>query len=1132
MCLYTARLHLSYEPHDFFLFLLYLNPCVVCVACGLFSPTRLVSILSDIHIQKSYKRAAEEYEKAGAFAKCLSACADGNLFEMGIRLIGQWGGCGGAEQEFFKKGAVYYFGVKDLKSMMAFVSSFHSKDEMREFLTKKRCFDELISLEVEWGNFQEAAKVARLKPDPVFEADLLYMGGLHRQSSLTILWHVFLNSPLFQNVDEPFTPKDELLKKAVSIAKSSSDDFCQFVMKEARILSEGKSEEELLKKGHEFIDCYKNNELAMSLEQVKTNHEIQKIEKHVLHKCALYSLGVEDFKGMMKFVRSFHSKDEMRRFLTKKRCFDELISLEIEWGNFKEAAKVSWLKIDPAADLPHRLDRESSLLILWHVLLNSLVLQSTDEPFSQKDELLSKAVAIAESCSNFFYQFVSKEASILSEGKNQEELLIKGLEFIDCYKANSLAVSMKQVKTTQEIEKIENDVIQLMHSFFKSVNRVNEFLRLLEIRGKFVEAAKIGNEDDQSIKAALSILWYVFFGSLWACGKRAWPLKDFKQKNRLLDNANLYLESDHDSQDSALARAEINILSSPEISLCEMWKYLSETPKERSLRIHFLVSRRILDVYLGSDCSVNASIEMWDDDDKIKHLESQLSKNIISMEGLIYFWSYWKELMIRELIDWSSRRGHSRKDSKIYEDFICNYFGMRKYEGDKKGSYVVLNAEAHWVKEMNPRNMHTNGYLHIIHAGNFSSVASRYLSSELLFVAQKVLRKLQSLHAYATVKNVSMHQRVKILTNLFKVTESLQKCKVLNDWRNTRVRVGRIVDQFVQFSMDEFMSNVFHINWKNAQSKEMISLRGNETFLSMLKEAININSKSREGLTCWQLGRIAMAFLAYRMVDFNGDTMRKVKHFSSMNWKALFDMVNADKSSSKNVDLAISLHNVLKETMLSAGWLRTDDCMSPACFLYLVERLLILSFCFRDYVYMTRSSCVEWLTYEEWGMGSNGGSVTCSDIMKDIHQSLASMVSGILNSQNDLLEWVTRSKEESYDILVLRLTVLLSMICVNTGQHFCDHLLDVLGCPHLASVLPSTFAEGLIKGIKEDYLFDALVVACEKIDNPLVTVSFTKDSSKVPRGNAIFLNMVELDISRETLIEMLYQSPEFPLLSN
>lgn len=78
-----------------------------------------------------------------------------------------------------------------------------------------------------------------------------------------------------------------------------------------------------------------------------------------------------------------------------------------------------------------------------------------------------------------------------------------------------------------------------------------------------------------------------------------------------------------------------------------------------------------------------------------------------------------------------------------------------------------------------------------------------------------------------------------------------------------------------------------------------------------------------------------------------------------------------------NVDLAISLHNVLKETTDSAGWLTVNDYMSPTCFLYLIERLLILSFCFHGCIFMTRSSCVEWLSYEGWCMGSSSNVRQC-----------------------------------------------------------------------------------------------------------------------------------------------------------
>ncbi|KAI3796862.1 hypothetical protein L1987_39548 [Smallanthus sonchifolius] len=873
--------------------------------------------------------------------------------------------------------------------MMKYVRSFCDKGEMRSFLAKRRCFDELIFLEKEWGNFEEAAEL--------------------------------------------------------------------------------------------------------------------------MHKGACYYFSIKDLESMMKFVRSFYDKGEMRNFLTEKRCFDELILLEKEWGNFEEAAKVARLKPDPVleANLLHMggLHRESSLIILWHVFLNSLIFQNIEEPFTQKDGLLKMALSIARLDSDVFYRFVCQEAESMSHGETVEELLENGLEFIYCYKENALDVSFKRVKTAHEIKKIEKNVIDLLRSFLFSVNRLNKLLLLDEVCGEFVEAAKISNEDEHSIEAALSRLWYVFFGSLWACGRRAWPLKDFKHKAELLRDANSYVMDHPDSQDSELVHTEMHVLSGEEISVSHMSKYLRETPRERSLRVHFCISRRILDVHLGCPCEVYASIGV-EDDETIKHLEGELVENVVSVEGLIYFWNYWKE-MICELINWSQ----GCKTSRIY-DFIFNYFGVRKYDVEKYDGYVVLDAEAHWVKATRPI-MVRNGYLHLILARQFSAAVSRYWCGELLFVAEKVCQKFQSLHAYSTKNNLSMHQQTKILMCLFEVVKSIQKCKFPNSWKQASL----IVDKYLQLCVDRFFLNVFHIDWKHAQSKEMLCMRRNETFVNMLKAAIEINSKSREHLTCAQLGRIAVVCLGHKLIGFNADTEGKLR-CSSLHWRDLFrTLMNGE-------DLAISLYNILEETF-SASWLRVDDCMSPACFLYLMDRLLILSFLSRGYVFTTRSSCVEWLSYDGPGMSWNGCCVTSSDTMKNIHHSLTSLVSELLNSEDELMEWLRRSNEpeSSYSLLVLRLTVLLSLFCANSGLHY-DHLSRQLGCDCYSSLLPFEFGVALINGIKEDHLVDAVAdaVACKEIDNPLVIMSSKEDFPNGPCQNAKFLNLEKLEFGQESLIEMLYRS--------
>ncbi|KAJ0667598.1 putative TPR and ankyrin repeat-containing protein [Helianthus annuus] len=961
------------------------------------------------YLAKCYDLAVEEYAKAGAFAKCFSACTDGKLFETGFALLGRCGECGGAELQFLCEGAHYYFKMKDFESMMKFVRSFHEAGEIRSFLTKRRCFDELIFLEKEWGNFNEAAKV--------------------------------------------------------------------------------------------------------------------------MHKGAYYYFSVKDFASMMKFVRSFYDKDKMRSFLTECWCLDELILLEKEWGNFEEAAKVARLKPDPMleANLLHMggLNKEASLIILWHVFSSSTIFQNVQEPFTQKDELLRMAISIARRDSNAFYQFVCHEADLLSHGETKEELLEKGLEFIYCYKENALAVSLQRVKTTCEIKQIETNVTDLIRSFLKSANRLKELLLLDEVCGEFIEAAEIGNKDEQSLEeAALSRLWYVFFGSLWACGRRAWPLKDFKHKTKLLDDAYAYVTKHPDSEDSALVHREIHVLSGEEISLSHMWRYLKETPQEISLRIHFLISRRILDVHLSSHFKVYASVETQVEDETLNHLEDRLKENIVSVEGLIYFWNYWKE-MTCELINWSPTYHQGRKASKIHDAFIFNYFGVRKYDGDKYGRYVVLDAEAQWVKQTRPY-MIRNGYLHKIYPCQFSSAASRYWCSELRFVAEKVFGKLQSLHAYSTEKNLSMHQQTNILTCYFEFVKSLHKCKISEHAR-------LIVDKYFQLCVDQFSWNVSHINWKYAQSKEMMRIRRNQTFLNMLKEAIDIKSKSLKDLSCEQLGRISVVLLGCKLICFNADTKRKLR-CSSINWRNLFrKLMNRDRSISRNEDLARSIHNILKETY-SAGWQEGNDCMSPACFLYLMDRLQILSFCSRGYVFTTRSSCVEWLSYGECGMGSNGGSAASLDTMKNIHHSLASMVIKMLNSPDELMEWLRRSNEleSSYPVLLLRLTVLLSLICANSELHY-DHLYHQLGRGCIISSLPSEFSVTLINGMKEDRLLEAVAVACKMIDNPLVIVSAKEDFPKVPCAK--FLNIKKPEVDEESLIEMLYHDPEAqesaaPLLSN
>lgn len=201
-----------------------------------------------------YRFAAEVYAKGNQFTKCLSACTEGKLFDMGFQYIQYWkqhmteDSCivkrskemDKIEQEFLESCALHYHELNDNRAMMKYVRAFQSIASIRTFLENLGCLDELLLFEEESGNFLEAAKIAKQKGELLLQADLLGKAGHFRDASLLILWYVFANS-LWSSGSKgwplkPFTDKLELLTKAKSLAKNDSRQYYEFVHMEAEIL--------------------------------------------------------------------------------------------------------------------------------------------------------------------------------------------------------------------------------------------------------------------------------------------------------------------------------------------------------------------------------------------------------------------------------------------------------------------------------------------------------------------------------------------------------------------------------------------------------------------------------------------------------------------------------------------------------------------------------------------------------------------------------------------------------------------------------------------------------------------------------------------------------------------------------
>ncbi|KAL6295347.1 hypothetical protein ACE6H2_003489 [Prunus campanulata] len=212
-----------------------------------------------------YKNAADVYAKGNFFSECLTVCAKGKLFEMGLQYINYWKqhatedcvvarrgeGIDKIEQEFLESCAFHYYELKDNRSMMKFVKAFDSIISMRNFLKKLDILDELLLLEAEFGNYLEAADIAKLKGDILLEADFLEKAGKSREASLHILFYVLANSlwsygrkgwPIQQ-----FSQKVELLLKAKSFAKNETESFYELVCNEVDILLNKQSNLALIK---------------------------------------------------------------------------------------------------------------------------------------------------------------------------------------------------------------------------------------------------------------------------------------------------------------------------------------------------------------------------------------------------------------------------------------------------------------------------------------------------------------------------------------------------------------------------------------------------------------------------------------------------------------------------------------------------------------------------------------------------------------------------------------------------------------------------------------------------------------------------------------------------------------------
>ncbi|KAK9106425.1 hypothetical protein Syun_022436 [Stephania yunnanensis] len=160
------------------------------------------------------------------------------------------------------------------------------------------------------------------------------------------------------------------------------------------------------------------------------NQQLEEMEQAYLERCALHYHELNDRKSMMESVRAFNAMDSKRAFLRRRDYLDELVLLEEESGNFKEASNIARLKGDILleADMLGKGGHfeDATRLLLLHGLSNSLWGKGGNgwpiKQFPNKVEILNKAKAFAKNVSDSFYKSVALEVKVLSESDKEVKL--------------------------------------------------------------------------------------------------------------------------------------------------------------------------------------------------------------------------------------------------------------------------------------------------------------------------------------------------------------------------------------------------------------------------------------------------------------------------------------------------------------------------------------------------------------------------------------------------------------------------------------------------------------------------------------------------------------------------------------
>ncbi|KAL7106139.1 hypothetical protein ACP275_07G092500 [Erythranthe tilingii] len=695
---------------------------------------------------------------------------------------------------------------------------------------------------------------------------------------------------------------------------------------------------------------------------------------------------------------------------------------------------------------------------------------------------------------------------------------------LECHKKKDSMSMMKFVRAFCTEESKRN--------FLKSRDCLEELLILEEDSGNFIEAVEIAQELGLVLReidllekakdfrnASLLVISYVLNNSLWVYGSRGWPLKSFPQEEEILakaiSDAKMVSENFH-----ASICAEAKFLSMCDrMNLSELMQCYSSSKQYKSRMVEILSVRKFLDAHFQVHPTKYESDPQLMLVDRSLFVE-RMSKNKVSGGTLVFVWNLWKvqSLEIFEFLD-----SIERADLSECEDtarFCFNYFGVRS-PNNSSDTCVLLNPNSAWIRNSDKRFVLPKRKLSTLDARHFASAARDYWSQEIVSTGLRVLDALQSL---LTKPSLSMYCQSVCLVHIFDITRFVE----------SKSLTTKKLQNFLSLCVDSrYFNSVFPLDPRHSLSEDMVSLRESELSNNLLEEIISRNassSRNNNELTYRQIGEAAMTILGSGLLPKKGLYEKIITRLSdNSSWKSFFENLISVQESSKD-SLSREFHNALVETY-NINW-RASDFISPKCFFYLVERLLILVPHPRGFFFTTKSSFVEYLMCLKPDANPSSGLVTDKkSYATDTFNFVVSVVRECLYKSQGTAEWIARSNINGsyyFPVLMLRLFMILCLSCLNSELSF-NVLFDVLKVAHIRNQLPWKFCEAIrcrrMNNVSDE---SAVAGAFNIIGDPLVIVGSTENSRRLEFlcPNAVFLDLKSFSCRNEVIEKLFPKSSD------